>query len=74
MNAFPWYDVAPPQDKGGVYELRCYTAKAGQIGMWAEAFQKGLPERLQYVSSVLSRGSVLAWDRQHMAVALPAPR
>ena len=54
MHAFPWYKVQSPSvsASGGVYELRCYTAKPGAIPLWAEAFQSGLSERIQYSKPV----------------------
>ena len=48
----PVYGFTPPENAGGVYELRAYRTQVGMAATWAKAFRETMPVREKYSKNV----------------------
>ncbi|KAK4995835.1 hypothetical protein LTR66_004434 [Elasticomyces elasticus] len=52
MQEFSFWPTASPRKLGGVFELRSYTLKPGELGHWEEAWKRGLHQRREVMEGV----------------------
>ncbi|KAL4269118.1 NipSnap family protein [Pleurotus pulmonarius] len=49
---FAFFPTTPPQEKGGVFELRSYQLKPGTLLEWENTWRKGIEARKKFVAPV----------------------
>ncbi|KAL0951641.1 hypothetical protein HGRIS_008321 [Hohenbuehelia grisea] len=49
---FAFFPTTPPQEKGGVFELRTYQLKPGTLLEWENTWRKGIEARKKFVAPV----------------------
>jgi hypothetical protein len=52
MQEFSFWPTAPPRKLGGIFELRSYTLKPGNLLEWETHWRKGLPARRKVMEGV----------------------